>query len=84
MAFKTGQYIRHAKYGNGTIVELGVDRTVVDFDAFGTKKFVTSLATFEAAEGEAPKRKRSSGSRRTKGVAAKVVATKALAKAASA
>ena len=84
MAFKTGQYIRHAKYGNGTIVELGDNRTVVDFDTAGTKKFVTSLATFEAAEGEAPKRKRGSGSRRAKGVAAKVVATKALAKAASA
>jgi len=84
MAFKTGQYIRHAKYGNGTIVELGVDRTVVDFDTFGTKKFVTSLATFEAAEGEAPKRKRSSG-RRAKGVAAKAVAAnKPMAKAASA
>ena len=83
MAFKTGQYIRHAKYGNGTIVELGVDRTVVDFDTFGTKKFVTSLATFEAAEGEAPKRRRSSG-RRAKGVAAKAVAAKPMAKAASA
>jgi hypothetical protein len=79
MAFKTGQYVRHAKYGNGTIVELGDDRTVVDFDAFGTKKFVTSLATFEVAEGTAPKRKRGSGSRRAKGLATKAVAGKALA-----
>jgi len=59
MNFKAGQYIRHSKYGNGTIVERDDDRTVVDFDTAGTKKFVTSLASFEVAEGEAPKKKRS-------------------------
>jgi hypothetical protein len=78
MAFKTGQYIRHSKYGTGTIVELDDDRTVVDFDTVGVKKFVTSLATFEAAEGEAPKRKkRASTNRRPKAVAAKAMAAKA-------
>lgn len=58
MTFKAGQYIRHSKYGNGTIVERDEDRTTVDFDTFGVKKFVTSLAAFEVAEGVAPKRKR--------------------------
>ena len=58
MNFKPGQYVRHIKYGNGTIVERDEERTTVDFDAFGVKKFVTSIAAFEAAEGVAPKKKR--------------------------
>jgi hypothetical protein len=66
MTFKTGQYVRHAKYGCGTIVERDEDRTVVDFDTAGLKKFVTSIAVFEIAEGEAPKKRRSSIRRRAK------------------
>ncbi|MGH9355286.1 MAG: hypothetical protein ACRD10_04075 [Terriglobia bacterium] len=66
MSLKTGQYIRHAKYGCGTIVERDEDRTLVDFDTAGLKKFVTSMAVFEAAEGIAPKKKRASGRRRAK------------------
>ncbi len=58
MNLKPGSYVRHAKYGNGTIVERDDERTTVDFDTFGVKKFVTSLASFEPAEGEAPKKKR--------------------------
>ncbi|MGH9325580.1 MAG: hypothetical protein ACRD2B_02650 [Terriglobia bacterium] len=69
MTLKTGQYIRHAKYGCGTIVERDEDRTVVDFDTAGVKKFVTSIAIFEIAEGEAPKKRRASSRRRAKAVA---------------
>jgi hypothetical protein len=58
MNFKPGQYIRHAKYGCGTIVARDADRTTVDFDTAGLKLFVTSLAAFEAAEGVAPKKTR--------------------------
>ncbi len=65
MTLKVGQYIRHAKYGNGTVVELEDDRATVEFDSAGTKKFITSLATFEAAEGSAPKKKRPSARRRS-------------------
>ena len=68
MNFKNGQYVHHSKYGNGTIVERDEERTTVDFDTAGIKKFVTSIATFEAAEGEAPKKKRASTRRRTKTV----------------
>lgn len=68
MTFKVGQYIRHAKYGNGMIVERDEDRTTVDFDTAGVKKFVTAIASFEIAEGEAPKKKRSA--RRAKAQAA--------------
>ncbi len=66
MNFKTGQYVRHAKYGNGIIVERDEERTTVDFDTAGLKKFVTSIAAFEIAEGEAPKRKRTASKRRPK------------------
>jgi hypothetical protein len=59
MNFKPGQYVRHAKYGCGTIVARDADRTTVDFDTAGLKLFVTSLAAFEAAEGVAPKKTRS-------------------------
>jgi hypothetical protein len=70
MTLKTGQYVRHAKYGNGTIVERDEDRTVVDFDTAGVRKFVTSIAIFEIAEGESPKKKRSSARRRAKAAGA--------------
>lgn len=69
MTLKAGQYVHHAKYGCGTIVERDENRTVVDFDAAGLKKFVTSIAIFEIAEGTAPKKKRAS-SRRVKTAAA--------------
>lgn len=69
MTFKAGQYIRHAKYGCGTIVERDDDRTTVEFDTAGMKKFVTSLAAFEAAQGEAPKKRRASTRRRAKTLA---------------
>lgn len=58
MTFKTGQYVHHTKYGNGIIVDRDEDRTTVDFDTAGVKKFVTSIAIFEMAQGEAPKKKR--------------------------
>jgi hypothetical protein len=66
MNLKAGQYIRHSKYGCGTIVERDDDRTTVDFDTFGVRKFVTSLAAIEVAQGEAPKKKRVTTKRRAK------------------
>jgi hypothetical protein len=52
-----GQYIRHFQYGCGVITESGSDRTVIDFDAHGIKKFVTSLMVVEPADGVPPKRR---------------------------
>ena len=69
MNLKAGQYIRHSKYGCGTIVERDDDRTTVDFDTFGVRKFVTALAAFEVEQGEAPKKKRVVAKRRAKGAA---------------
>jgi hypothetical protein len=42
-----GQTIRHELYGNGTIVESDTERTTVDFDEHGTRKFVTSIWSAE-------------------------------------
>jgi hypothetical protein len=53
-----GQYVKHFQYGCGVITESSQDRTTIDFDAHGIKKFVTSLMVVEPAEGTAPKRRR--------------------------
>jgi hypothetical protein len=38
-----GQTIRHEQYGIGTVTESNVERTTIDFDNHGLKKFVTSI-----------------------------------------
>jgi len=62
-ALTEGLYIRHFQYGCGVVTQSDMERTTIDFDAHGTKKFVTSLMVVEPAEGAPPKR---SGSRRPK------------------
>lgn len=69
MNLKAGQYIRHSKYGCGTIVTRDSERTTVDFDTAGTKLFVTGLAAFEMAEGAPPAKKRTGVRRRAKAAA---------------
>ncbi len=66
MNFRPGQYVRHTKYGCGTILTRDDERTTVDFDTAGVKIFVTAMASFEAAEGSAPRKKRASARRSTK------------------
>lgn len=51
-----GQYVKHFQYGCGVITETDADRTSIDFDLHGMKKFVTSMMVVEPAEGEPPKR----------------------------
>jgi hypothetical protein len=80
MSLKAGQYIKHSKYGLGTIISRDENRTVVDFDTAGMKLFVTPMATFEIAEGQAPTRKKRATTRRRK---AAVTATAAAAAASS-
>jgi hypothetical protein len=48
-----GQTIRHDQYGLGTVTESNVERTTIDFDNHGVKKFVTSIWTAELV-GEPP------------------------------
>jgi hypothetical protein len=81
-AMVEGQYVKHFQYGNGVITESNEDRTTIDFDAHGMKKFVTSIMVVEPAEGTPPKRPRAK--RRKKAVAAVAGATTAPATAAPA
>ena len=63
-----GQYIRHGIYGFGTITEADAERTTIDFDHHGVKKFVTSLMVCELA-GDAPSRPARSKRRKKTAVA---------------
>jgi hypothetical protein len=48
-----GQCIKHDQYGLGIVAQSDSERTTIDFDVVGTKKFVTSLMAMELI-GEAP------------------------------
>jgi hypothetical protein len=48
-----GQTIRHEQYGLGTVTESNNERTTIDFDSHGLKKFVTSIWAAELV-GEPP------------------------------
>ena len=48
-----GQTVRHEQYGIGTVTESNTERTTIEFDNHGMKKFVTSIWTAEVI-GEAP------------------------------
>lgn len=57
-----GQTIRHGQYGIGTVTESNSNRTTIDFDKHGVKKFVTSIWSAELIGGaamERPSRRRS-------------------------
>ncbi len=57
-ALEEGAYIKHFQYGLGVVTESNSDRTSIDFDLHGLKKFVTSIMVVDAAEGVPPKRRR--------------------------
>jgi arginine/ornithine N-succinyltransferase beta subunit len=42
-----GQTVRHGQYGVGTVTESDSERTTVEFDDHGMKKFVTSIWSAE-------------------------------------
>jgi len=58
-ALAEGQYIKHFQYGCGVVTESDAERTTIDFDLHGIKKFVTSIMVVDPAEGTPPKRPRS-------------------------
>jgi hypothetical protein len=72
-ALAEGLYVKHFQYGCGVVTESDVERTTIDFDLHGLKKFVTSIMVVEPAEGTPPKRSR--GKRRKKAVTAAPAAT---------
>ena len=57
-ALAEGLYIKHFQYGLGVITDSDSERTSIDFDLHGLKKFVTSIMVVEPAEGTPPKRSR--------------------------
>ncbi|MGH9737512.1 MAG: hypothetical protein ACRD4X_02885 [Candidatus Acidiferrales bacterium] len=63
-ALAEGTYIKHFQYGLGVITESDSERTSIDFDLHGMKKFVTSIMIVELAEGTPPKRKRARKSKK--------------------
>jgi hypothetical protein len=71
-ALQKGAYIKHFQYGLGVVTESDSDRTSIDFDLHGMKKFVTTIMVVELAEGTPPKRKRT---RKKPAAAAAVAAT---------
>jgi len=56
MKLKDGQYVRHSRYGWGTILESDRHQTMVCFQTVGVKKLVTSPKTFEVVGSEAHKK----------------------------
>jgi hypothetical protein len=50
-----GQQVKHEVYGLGVVMESDTDRTTVEFDDHGMKKFVTTIWTAEVL-GQAPPR----------------------------
>ena len=85
-----GQSIRHIQYGMGVVTQSNSERTTIDFDEFGTKKFVTSIWSAEVV-GEPPtgpvrpRRRRKTVAKAAGKVVAKVAAkpaTKVMGKAA--
>ena len=51
---RKAQYLKHGQYGLGVVTESNPERTVIDFELHGIKKFVTSLMMVELLPGGAP------------------------------
>ena len=55
MAFPSkGDRVAHSQYGPGTITDLDVHHTVIDFDGFGSRRFVTSRVVLERTSDPGP------------------------------
>jgi hypothetical protein len=48
------QYLKHNQYGRGVVTQSNSQRTTIEFELHGTKKFVTSLLVAELLPGHAP------------------------------
>ncbi len=53
---KPGDRVLQPQYGAGTVTEVTDDRTVIDFDDHGVRKFVTHLVSLTLTERPAPER----------------------------
>ncbi len=57
MKLKQGQYVRHPRFGWGTVLERHDNQTMVYFQTVGVKRFPVSQAVFEVFENKAAKKK---------------------------
>jgi hypothetical protein len=57
MKTSVSQRVHHDKYGLGVVSETDSEYTVIEFDDYGRKKFVTRLVSLSSSE-EPPPRKR--------------------------
>ena len=71
-ALQEGAYIKHFQYGLGVVTESDSERTSIDFDLHGMKKFVTTIMVVEMAEGTPPKRSRAKRKKKVVAAAAPV------------
>lgn len=51
---RQSQCVNHERYGKGFVTESNSERTTIEFDDHGAKKFVTSMMVVELMAGEAP------------------------------
>jgi hypothetical protein len=58
MKLKDGQYVRHSKYGWGTILECDRYHTTVYFYRVGVRKLLVSEAVFQVVEDEVAMKRR--------------------------
>jgi hypothetical protein len=63
--------VKHSQYGVGFVTESNSERTTIEFDDHGTKKFVTSIMTVELLAGEAPSKSAPKRRRKTAATAKK-------------
>jgi hypothetical protein len=73
-ALAEGLYIKHFQYGLGVVTDSDGERTSIDFDLHGLKKFVTSIMVVEPAEGIPPRRARAKRKKKIVVAAVPVVA----------
>jgi hypothetical protein len=61
---RQSQYVKHDQYGLGVVTDSNAERTTIDFDLHGLKKFVTQLMVVEVLAGQAPAKPAQSRSRK--------------------
>lgn len=49
-AIPEGQCVRHSQYGLGVVTQSDAERTSIDFQLFGPKKFATQIMTVEFSD----------------------------------
>ena len=52
--YSTGERVSQLQYGDGTVLTCNEHHTVIDFDAHGSRTFVTRLARLESCSTVAP------------------------------